>query len=283
MAPISQDHDLDLLEKSLRTLTRRSGFPLAFGGLTTSGGAPLTSFVGTRGQSLNGLFIEPMQGLGGRAMAERQPVSAAKYSQASTITHRYDREVLAENIESLLAVPVIVDGTVRAVLYGGHRVVTPLSDSVIGQAIKVAQSLAWEYSVHDEVERRIALMETEGRPGSRGESAADDREQLRDLYSELREIARNIVDPALARRLDDVGQSLGRSGSSPTNSASLLSPREIDVLAQAALGKRNAHIGLQLGLTESTVKSYFSSAMRKLGATNRYQAVILCRRLALIP
>ena len=283
MPAVSENHDLELLNRSLRTLARRASFPLAFGGLTTSGGAPLTSFVGTRGQSLNGLLIEPMQGLGGRVMAERQPVSAPRYSSAVTITHRYDREVLAENIVSLLAVPVIVDGTVRAVLYGGHRVVTPLGDSVIGQSMKVAQNLAWEYSVHDEVDRRIALMETEGMLGAGGERTTDDREQLRDLFTELREIARNIVDPGLARRLDALGQSLGRAAGSPANSPSLLSPREIDVLGQAALGKRNAHIGLQLGLTESTVKSYVSSAMRKLGATNRYQAVILCRRLGLIP
>jgi DNA-binding CsgD family transcriptional regulator len=264
-------------------MSRRAGFPLAFGGLTTSGGAPLTSFVGTRRQSLNGLLIEPREGLGGRALVERQPVSAIQYRQAATITHRYDREVLAEDIVSLLAVPVIVDGTVRAVLYGGHRVATQLSDSVIGQSIKVAQGLAWEYSVRDEVERRIALMETEGAPGSRNERTVDDREHLRDLYTELREIARNIVDPGLARRLEAVGESLGRTVRRPADSGSLLSPREMDVLAQAALGKRNAHIGLQLGLQESTVKSYVSSAMRKLGATNRYQAVILCRRLGLIP
>jgi DNA-binding CsgD family transcriptional regulator len=247
--------------------------------LVTNGGAPLTSFVGTRGQSLNGLLIEPMQGLGGRAMAERQPVSATQYSRAATITHRYDREVLAEDIVSLLAVPVIVDGTVRAVIYGGYRVMTQLGDSVIAQTMEVAQRLAWEYSVHDEVERRIALLETEGIP----QHATVDREKVRDLYTELREIARSVVDPGLARRLDIVGQSLSRTGKSPVNPVALLSPREIDVLAHAALGKRNAHIGLQLGLTEGTVKTYFSSAMRKLGATNRYQAVIIARRVGLIP
>lgn len=283
MAPESENRELGLLEKSLRTLTRRADFPLAFGGLATSAGAPLTSFVGTRGQSLNGLLIEPMQGLGGRALAERRPVSATHYSRAATITHRYDREVLAEDIVSLLAVPVVVDGTVRAVLYGGHRVVTQFSDSVIGQSIKIAQGLAWEYSVHDEVERRIALIETEGTLAPKRERTPDDREELRELVAELREIARNVVDPGLARRLDAVGRSLGRTDGRPAISECLLSPREVDVIAQAALGKRNAHIGLQLGLTESTVKSYFSSAMRKLGATNRYQAVILSRRLGLIP
>ncbi len=283
MALAGDSHDLDLLEKSLPTLIRRADFALAFGGLATSEGAPLTSFVGTRGHSLNGLLIEPMQGLGGRALAERRPVSATHYSRAATITHRYDREVLAEDIVSLLAVPIIVDGTVRAVLYGGHRVVTEFSDSVITQTIKIARNLAWEYSVHDEVERRIALIESEGTLASRQDGRAVARDDVRQVYSELREIVRDLEDPALARRLTALSRSLGGTAGITANSTRLLSPREIDVIEQAALGKRNAHIGLQLGLTENTVKSYFTSAMRKLGATNRYHAVILSRRLGLIP
>ncbi len=66
-------------------------------------------------------------------------------------------------------------------------------------------------------------------------------------------------------------------------STRVLAPREIDMLANVALGKRNAQIGHQLGLTEATVKSYLSSAMRKLGSSNRYEAVIAARRAGLIP
>ncbi|WP_172592112.1 response regulator transcription factor [Subtercola boreus] len=55
------------------------------------------------------------------------------------------------------------------------------------------------------------------------------------------------------------------------------------MLAGVALGKRNGLIAGQLGLRESTVKSYLASAMRKLGAASRYEAVIAARRLSLIP
>jgi DNA-binding NarL/FixJ family response regulator len=62
-----------------------------------------------------------------------------------------------------------------------------------------------------------------------------------------------------------------------------LSPRELDMLAHVALGKRNGQIASQLGLTEATVKSYISTAMRKLNASSRYEAVIAARRAGLMP
>ncbi|QWT25194.1 LuxR C-terminal-related transcriptional regulator [Subtercola sp. PAMC28395] len=67
------------------------------------------------------------------------------------------------------------------------------------------------------------------------------------------------------------------------HSSSELSPRELDVLAHVALGKRNTQIGAQLNLAESTVKSYLSSAMRKLDAAGRFEAVLAARRRGLIP
>jgi DNA-binding CsgD family transcriptional regulator len=283
MAPASPAHDLELLQKFLTTLTVRGEFPVAFGGLVTGDGAPLTSFVGTRGQSLTGLLIEPTEGLGGRALSERRPVSATHYRRAETITHRYDREVFAEDIVSLLAIPVVVDGEVRAIIYGGHRIATRFGDAATGKALQVAQSLAWEYSVHDEVERRVAVIETEGGWLSGGTAEPGAREELRTLYAELREITRSITDPQIVRRLDSLRALVNKGGVAHPLATTVLSPREIDVIAHAALGKRNALIAVQLGLTESTVKSYLSSAMRKLDATSRYQAVINSRRLGLIP
>jgi len=56
-----------------------------------------------------------------------------------------------------------------------------------------------------------------------------------------------------------------------------------EMLAHVALGKRNSQIAAQLTLTEATVKSYLSAAMRKLNASTRYEAVIAARRAGLIP
>ncbi len=273
-------HDLELLQKTLKALTIRAGFPVAFGGLVARDGAPLTSFVGTRGHTLDGLLIEPSEGLGGRAIAERRPVAATQYRNSTAITHRYDREVLAEDIVGLLAIPVVVDGSVRAVIYGAHRTATRLADPVVRTSLALATALAWEYSVNDEVERRLAVIATEGGERKSLVLARLERDELRELYADLRQIGRSVTDPILAKRLEAIGRELQLS---TLPNASELSPRELDVLANVALGKRNALIASQLQLAESTVKSYLSSAMRKLDAASRFEAVIVARRRGLIP
>ena len=62
-----------------------------------------------------------------------------------------------------------------------------------------------------------------------------------------------------------------------------LSPREIDVLACAALGDTNAEIAATLALKEVTVKSYLQAAMAKLDASTRHAAVAKARRAGLLP
>ncbi|MES1212299.1 MAG: LuxR C-terminal-related transcriptional regulator, partial [Leifsonia sp.] len=131
-------------------------------------------------------------------------------------------------------------------------------------------------------DRRLALLETERPELQNDDPLSRERLELRELYAELRELGRAVSDPEIARRLDAVGRRIlphGMTVSVPTP----LSPRELDMLAQVALGKRNGQIAAQLGLSETTVKSYLSTAMRKLNATNRYEAVIAARRAGLFP
>ena len=99
----------DLLQRSVKELTRLTGCSVAFGGLTSAEGTPLTAFSGAQAHSLDGVLIEPAHGCGGLAAVDRKPVAATNYRESSTITHHYDREVTAEGIVSLLAVPVVVD------------------------------------------------------------------------------------------------------------------------------------------------------------------------------
>ncbi|MEO7720375.1 MAG: LuxR C-terminal-related transcriptional regulator [Pseudolysinimonas sp.] len=272
----------DLLQRSVKELTRLAGFPVAFGGLTAADGTPLTAFSGAHARSLDGVLIEPTHGCGGLAAVDRKPVAATNYRESSTITHHYDREVTAEGIVSLIAVPVVVDGRVRAILYGGHRIATQFGETIVRDTLKVSKALAWELSVADEVSRRLALLETQWPEQQSPELWTGERLELRELFAELRELGRTIADPEIVRRLDDMGRRIlphGMTVSVPTS----LSPRELDMLAQVALGKRNGQIATQLGLTEATVKSYISAAMRKLNASNRYEAVIAARRAGLIP
>ncbi|WIV62234.1 LuxR C-terminal-related transcriptional regulator [Amycolatopsis nalaikhensis] len=55
------------------------------------------------------------------------------------------------------------------------------------------------------------------------------------------------------------------------------------MLACVALGWTNHQIGEDLGITTETVKSYLRSAMRKLVARSRMEAVVAARRFGLLP
>jgi DNA-binding CsgD family transcriptional regulator len=67
------------------------------------------------------------------------------------------------------------------------------------------------------------------------------------------------------------------------DSAPALSPRELDVLSYVALGCTNGEAAQRLSLRPETVKSYLRSAMTKLGAHTRHEAVVRARRCGLLP
>ena len=299
--------DADALAGAVRDLARQTHFPVAFGGIVNDGRARIGAIVGSRTRSLDGLNVQVMRGLGGRAMAELRPRATPDYGAAQHITHDYDRHILGEGISSLLAVPVIVGGRVRALLYGGAWASANVGDVLMKPAFQVADALATELRVRDEVERRLSALDGATAPGATATRStmsgptgaptagaaphpslpAAHREELRESYAELRTIASSIADPLVRARLAQVEQRLtvlsgDDKGSYATPTVSL-SPRETDVLACAAIGATNAQIAAQLSLREGTVKAYLSSAMSKLDASTRHAAVTKARRSGLLP
>ena len=61
-----------------------------------------------------------------------------------------------------------------------------------------------------------------------------------------------------------------------------LTPREREILEQAARGMSNRQIGDELSIAEQTVKNHLSSAMRKLSLHDRTQAVVMALGRGLI-
>jgi DNA-binding CsgD family transcriptional regulator len=61
-----------------------------------------------------------------------------------------------------------------------------------------------------------------------------------------------------------------------------LTPRESEVVRQVASGQTNKSIALKLGISEHTVKFHLGSAMTKLGAASRAEAVAMAIRGGLI-
>ncbi len=59
-----------------------------------------------------------------------------------------------------------------------------------------------------------------------------------------------------------------------------LTPQQFRVLGMLCAGRLNKQIGADLNITEATVKAHMTVILRKLGAANRTQAVLLAGRLA---
>jgi DNA-binding NarL/FixJ family response regulator len=61
-----------------------------------------------------------------------------------------------------------------------------------------------------------------------------------------------------------------------------LSERELQVLGQIALGKRNKEIGAVLGIAEDTVKMHVKNVLEKLGVNDRTEAVTVALRRGIL-
>jgi two-component system nitrate/nitrite response regulator NarL len=87
-----------------------------------------------------------------------------------------------------------------------------------------------------------------------------------DLVAALRRVLRGerVCDPRMVPDEAPGGSALARSG---------LTRREYEVLRLAAQGRTNPEIAETTGLARNTVKTYLQSALHKLGARNRVEAI----------
>jgi LuxR family transcriptional regulator, regulator of acetate metabolism len=277
-SPLLRPRDADALRAELRRVAEESGMPLTFGGEVHDDTLLLTEFFGARTSGMRGLAVLPSAGLGGATVVARRPMSVADYRRASSITHDYDGPVLQEGIKSILAVPVVVEGRSRAVLYGAYRAAAPIGDRTADLMIASARRLSRELSIRDEVDRRLRLRDAH-LAGLGGGGAT---EEIREVHAQLRRLAADpSAPPALRAQLRVLAEQLARGRSD--GAAAALSARELDVLAQVALGCTNAEAAKRLSLKPETVKSYLRSATAKLGAHTRHEAVAKARRARLLP
>ncbi|MEV8268659.1 LuxR C-terminal-related transcriptional regulator [Microbacterium sp. NPDC076911] len=267
------------LTKPLNDFRSSIGLPVAFGGEVAPDGSHLVidESYGHESRGLSGLVVRAGQGLGGRAVRTGTMMAASDYLSEARITHEYDHVVATECLRSIAVVPVVVNGTVRAMLYGALRAPVDIGSAVLDDMRRVAEQAAFELTVSEEVSRRAqALEHTMAQPAKGGYAAermggdalAEARAELIDLAQMVGNIELRARLSAIARRLD---------GEGPANIPRLLSPREVDVLALVEAGLTNREIAGRLMIEQETVKSYLRSAMQRLSARNRTQAVALAR------
>jgi DNA-binding CsgD family transcriptional regulator len=257
----------ELLPERLERLRKVTGLPIVLGGATRHGAGGLQlvldRLLGTSGDSLRGLVVQPGKGLGGCVLRGRAPFRVNDYASTMAITHEYDLVVRQEGLTSVFAVPVLVQGEVRGVLYGAVRAGNPIGDRTVRSAVVVAEQLQCD------VENRLLR--------DPGEAAYRSRNAL----AELTALIRDTTDSELRARLERIQRGLaGRSSGIETKP--VLSPREIDVLRLAEVGASNLEIAARLGLSLETVKAYLRSAMRKLEVHNRTAAAHQARRNGLL-
>ncbi|PRY40184.1 regulatory LuxR family protein [Geodermatophilus tzadiensis] len=286
---VARPDDRDALRAAVREVRAGSGMSVAFAGPVGTDSVRIEEIVGARTGYLRGLDVRSGAGLGGRVLREGRPAGVEDYSSALDITHDYDGPVLAEGLCTVAAAPVLVGGRPRAVLYAASRENGAVGDRVREALGRAAARMAAELAVRDEVDRRLALMAA----ASSGPPATEDPvrwEEVRAVHADLRLVAQATEDAALRDRLLAACTRLAALGGGSREEAAPhrtvpvhLSGREVDVLTQVALGCSNREAAARLSLRPETVKSYLGSAMTKLDAHTRLEAVVRARRLGLLP
>ncbi len=242
------------VEAVLRQFGELEAVDMAFAASVPGNGTfVLDRFHGARTDALRGVTVPVREGLGGKCVDLARPVKVADYGVARGITHPLDAQVALEGLRAIFVVPLVVQGTVRAIAYGAARRPVRFGDRLVGRAAEIV---------------RRAVREP-------AEAPLD----LRDLHAELREIADAVTDPSLRGRLQALARRLTVPGAGP---GVRLTPRELEVLTIVAVGCGNAEVSQRLHLTEQTVKSYLKSAMSKLDSHSRSEAVYRARQAGLL-
>lgn len=274
------------LRRALPRLARLEGFSVALGGEVTHGGTRLvlSELCNLRYDLLRGIAISPGVGLGGLALRYRRPAAVDDYVGSPTITHQFDRAVWADRIQGAIALPVQVNGVLRAVVYGASRTRMTIGERTVAAAMVVVNQLSRDIEVEEEVQARLRRLREELAHRALGDLAPLTTVEVAELGAELSEIATGVADPELRARLDAVSVRLA-GGAAPREDATTirLSRRERDVLVLLSSGCSNQEIGDRLAIRPTTVKTHLKHVMRKLDARNRVEVVAAARRAGLLP
>jgi LuxR family transcriptional regulator, regulator of acetate metabolism len=260
----------NLLQHTVDTVRRDTGVPVAFSGIATRSGLLLGTPSGMRTGALDGLLVAREQGLGGRALQIRRPISVHDYSSAGTISHLYDHQVGTEGLVSMTAVPVVVGRRVPVVLYGALRHPGSVGDLGVQGLVEAARNVA-------------RVLEDRGSQSTAPDGTGEADPRLADLTRRVRGLAASIDAGPLREELLASCDRLELGRSPAVDEPPALSPHELEILALVASGCANEVIAQLLDTSCDAVKAHLHKAMRRLGARSRHAAASVARSRGLLP
>lgn len=255
----------------------------------------LSGVHGGRTAALETLRVERGRGLGGKVLALGSAASVEEYVAADSITHEYDAEIEREGLCGVLCLPLVVSGEIAGVAYVSDRTPRAYSDAMIDrvmsavEAAQVALALAdrsrrlTEAAVQAELERTARALDSSvgehlGEIMQIAHSIIGDRNSSPELLAQATAIISSGAQASSALRSSTASQR-----PVPKQSvAACLSPRELQVVRLASRGLSNPEIADELFLARGTVKAYMESALHKLEARNRVEAVMIAARSGLL-
>ena len=235
-------------QQAAREIDRLLRVPLASVAVhEDSGLLAMLGVNGERTRRYRGVRVRTGQGLGGRALVERRPISVEDYLNDPRISQEFADVVRGEGLGGMIAVPVMHEGDVLGVFYGATRAVGSLGDRAMTLLQATAGSFAPLMSLtmrasralservhaerlriasdlHDDVGQLLfsigvaaAQMARTASEGPMAESALHIEEQARLAARRMREAfealapseSHETVPVALRRELEDLGERSG--------------------------------------------------------------------------
>lgn len=289
-----------VLEQVGRVAAESIGAELGFVGLVKGDDLlEISGVYGGRAGSLDALEVGRGRGLGGKVLALGEPASVVDYTAADSITHEYDKEIDQEGLQAMLCLPLVSNEGLLGVAYVSDRTPKVYSDAMIDRVVTSVESAKIAIAMADRSRQLTEAALEVDRQHTVEVLDASVRDHLAEILSTARSIASDPASSAeLVAQASSIIATAGNASSLFDDSASELlrspvvehqpvtsfglSPRELQVVRAAARGRSNPEIAEELFLARGTVKAYMETALRKLGARNRVEAVMIAAQAGLL-